>query len=210
MTSAPGPLTTVYAIGRNYTAHVRELGNALPAEPVVFLKAPRSVRGLHGPLAFADEELHHEVELVVHIGVDVPRGADVGWEVVDALTLGLDLTRRPVQARLKERGLPWALSKSFEGSAVLGGFLGRDELGDPEALELALSVDGTERQRGRVADMTWSVPELLCFLARHAPLGPGDIVFTGTPAGVGPIARGAGFRMELTGPLGTRTFSGIL
>ena len=106
---------TVYAIGRNYAAHARELGNAVPAptdDPVVFLKARTAVRGLEpAPLAFPDESFHHEVEIVLLLGEDVSLGGSPGWAAVAGVALGLDLTRREVQARCKERGLPWVPAK---------------------------------------------------------------------------------------------------
>ncbi|MEZ4235589.1 MAG: fumarylacetoacetate hydrolase family protein [Myxococcota bacterium] len=156
------PVGTVYAIGRNYAAHARELGNPVPqGDPVVFLKARAAVRGLEpAPLAFPDWTFHHEVELVLLVGEAVPLGAAGAWSQVAGVALGLDLTRRDVQSEAKQAGLPWTAAKSFAGSAVLGPFLPLAEVGDPEQLGLALDVNGERRQQGTLQDMLFDVPRL--------------------------------------------------
>jgi 2-keto-4-pentenoate hydratase/2-oxohepta-3-ene-1,7-dioic acid hydratase in catechol pathway len=193
------PVGTVYAIGRNYAAHARELGNEIPEDPVVFLKARTSIRGLTGPIAFS-ETYHHEVELVVRVGQSLALRARPGWEAVDSVTLGLDVTRREVQNRCKEKGLPWVPAKSFAGSAVLAPFVPLGPLGDPEAIQFTLDVCGERRQEGALTHMIFSVPTLLAYLASLAPLEAGDLVFTGTPSGVGPIRPGDPFQMTLIAP----------
>lgn len=201
---------TVYNIGRNYAAHAAELGNAVPEDPVVFLKARTAVRGLSGgPLAF-DESFHHEVELVLLVGAAVPLGASPGWEAVRAVALGLDLTRREVQNRCKEKGLPWVPAKSFAGSAVVGPFLPLSAVGDPERVAFSLAVNGEVRQRGKLEQMIFPVARILAHLASLAPLEPGDLVFTGTPSGVGPIRRGDAFTTVLESPGGSWTWNGEL
>lgn len=201
---------TIYGIGRNYVLHAKELGNAVPTEPVVFLKARTSLRGLDpAPLAF-DEAYHHEVELVLLVGSPVPLGADPGWGAVAAVTLGLDLTRREVQRRCKEQGLPWVPAKSFAGGAVVAPFVPLADLGDTAPLTFSLDVNGERRQEGDAAEMSFDVPALLRYLASLAPLAPGDLVFTGTPAGVGPIRKGDAFTMRLATPAGAHVFSGLL
>lgn len=200
---------TVYAIGRNYAAHARELGNEVPEDPVVFLKARTSLRGLTGPIAF-QESFHHEVELVLRLGQAVPLGGQAGWEAVHAAALGLDVTRREVQNRCKEKGLPWVPAKSFAGSAVVGPFLPLSQLGDPEALRFSLEVGGSRRQEGALTHMVFPVPVLLRYLASLCPLEEGDLVFTGTPEGVGPIRPGDPFRMTLLAQTGTHSWDGVL
>jgi 2-keto-4-pentenoate hydratase/2-oxohepta-3-ene-1,7-dioic acid hydratase in catechol pathway len=203
---------TVYGIGRNYAAHAAELSNPVPkGEPVVFLKARTSVRGLTAaPVAFAGEMFHHEVELVLLVGREVGLGERAGWDAVEAVTLGLDLTRRAEQERLKHQGLPWTTSKSFAGSAVLAPFVPFGFVGDPAAIRFELEVDGTVRQRGTPASMVFDVPAILTFLASLAPLQPGDVVFTGTPEGVGPIRKGDPFRMRLDTADAQWAFEGVL
>lgn len=202
---------TVWCIGRNYVRHAQELGNVVPSEPLVFLKPAGAVRGLEpAPVAFADEVFDHECELVLLIGREVALGSEAGWEAVEAVGVGLDLTRRQVQQRCKEKGLPWWPAKGFAGSAVLSAFVERGALGDPEALRFSLELEGTVRQEGRVHDMIFDVPTLLRHLARHTPLAAGDLVFTGTPHGVGPIRVGDAFILRLEGPNGSRVFAGRL
>ncbi len=193
------PVGTIYCIGRNYAAHAAELGNEVPEEPVVFLKAAGALRGLEGgAVAFPSETFHHETELVVLLGQDVPLGGDPGWSAVAAVAVGLDLTRRQVQAVCKEKRLPWTPSKSFAGSATVGPFVARSELVDPGALGFSLEVEGELRQQGDAARMLFDVPTLLRHLASLAPLYAGDLVFTGTPEGVGPLRVGDRFRTSLT------------
>jgi len=191
-------MSTIWCIGRNYAKHAKELGNAIPSEPVVFLKAASCLRGLEpAPIAFPDESFHHELEVVLHIAEAVPLGGDPGWSCVGAVSLGLDLTRRGVQGDCKARGLPWTTAKSFAGAAILGPSVPLHELGDPAALAFHLDVDGERRQQGRLVDMLFDVPTLLRYLASLAPLTPGDLVYTGTPEGVGPIRVGQSFTLAL-------------
>lgn len=189
---------TIYAIGRNYVAHAAELGNAVPAEPVVFLKSISALRTLApSPMGFADESFHHEVELVVRVGRAVGLRHTASWGDVDGVALGLDLTRREVQAAAKAAGLPWTSSKSFAGSAVLGPFVDMDRAGEGP-FRFSLRVNGEPRQQGTTEHMVFDVPTLLTHLARAAPLLVGDLVYTGTPAGVGPIRVGDTFELSLS------------
>jgi len=175
------PLSAIWCVGRNYAEHAAELGNAAPAEPVVFLKPPSSVLLSGGTLRLPRDSrrVDHEVELVV------ARAADGSLRAA----VGIDFTARDVQQELKKKGLPWTLAKARPGFAALGPFA-------PARLpaELMLSVNGSVRQRGTTADMIFPVPRLLEYLDATFRLGPGDVVFTGTPAGVGPVA--AGDRIE--------------
>ena len=194
---SPVTPSTIYCIGRNYRAHATELGNPVPAEPVVFLKARSALRGLaSAPVAFGDETFHHEVELCVVLGCEVYEGDDADWSAIAAVGVGLDLTRRGVQDRCKERRLPWTPAKSFRGSAIVGPLLPREAI-EPDALSFTLHVEDEPRQHGEIGQMLFDVPTLLRHLASLAPLVPGDIVFTGTPEGVGPLRRGERFRLAL-------------
>lgn len=187
-------MPTIYAIGRNYDAHVREMtGAAATARPgvelVVFLK-PWTVRVLApAPIVLpaGAGEIHHEAEVVVRVGP----GA-----TADAVALGLDLTDRTRQAAAKQAGLPWARAKGFRGSAPLGPFVPVAALPPLDALSFSLAVDGVVRQRGRTADLLTPIPAILSELDATFGLASGDLVFTGTPEGVGPIAPGQ--RLELT------------
>jgi 2-keto-4-pentenoate hydratase/2-oxohepta-3-ene-1,7-dioic acid hydratase in catechol pathway len=198
----------IFCIGKNYGEHIKELGGKTPEEPVVFMKpvsnivAPGETLRMprHGNL------LHHEVEVVLLIG---RAGQDISkanaLSHIAGVTLGLDLTLRDVQVRLKKTGLPWELSKSFEQSAPLGIF----KAYDPDSIDLknfsfTCSVNDVLRQEGNTRDMLFPITSLIHTLSRWWTLQPGDIVFTGTPAGVGPLK--AGDRVEIDSPV-TGSFS---
>lgn len=196
------PVPNIYCIGRNYEEHAKELKNPVPVgEPVVFLKTSSSLRALQGgSLAFSDDTFHHEAELVLRVGQHIPMGHKVGWEVVDAITLGLDLTRRDIQTGLKAKGLPWTTAKSFVGSAVVAPFIRMSEIGSQTDFEFSLAINNELKQSGHTKQMIFDVPTILTFLASFNALLPGDLIFTGTPAGVGPIRKGDQFTLELKTP----------
>ena len=184
----------IFCIGKNYDEHVKELGGAAPDEPVVFMKpvcsivAPGATLSMprHGSL------LQHEVELVLLIGREGHDVAEVdALSYIAGVTLGLDLTLRDVQGRLKKSGLPWELSKAFEQSAPLGNFQPYDshsvDLGN---LPFTCSVNGELRQQGNTRDMLFPVRNLVHRLSQWWVLKPGDIIFTGTPSGVGTLKVG--------------------
>jgi 2-keto-4-pentenoate hydratase/2-oxohepta-3-ene-1,7-dioic acid hydratase in catechol pathway len=185
----------IYCIGRNYADHAKELGNEIPAEPVVFLKAPSSLRHLaEGPIAFADETYHHELELVLLVGRHLKNQSDVGPDAVAAVTLGLDLTRRGVQDQLKKKSLPWTIAKSFAGSGILAPFVSASGA-DLTKIDLQLEVNGEVKQAGHTKDMMFPCFTILHYLVTLQNLYPGDLIFTGTPSGVGPLKRGDQLRV---------------
>lgn len=201
---------TIYCIGRNYEDHAKELGNAVPrGEPVVFLKSQTSLRALaQVPIAFATDTFHHEVELVLYLGSAVGLGKTADWSCVEAITLGLDLTRRETQNHLKSKGLPWTTAKSFAGSAIVAPFLSKNSWEGKTQFQFQLKVDGDLRQSGDTKDMLFDVPAILTYLASLQPLQAGDIVFTGTPAGVAPLKQGQAFELQLAQP--QRIWQGVL
>jgi len=174
------PVRRILCVGQNYAAHAREMGQAR-AEPFFFTKPADAVvtDGADPRFPTATANLHHEVELVCAVGVD---GAIVGWAV------GCDLTRRDLQAAAKEKGRPWDAAKGFDQSAPCGP-LTLGALPDPAA-PIALSVNGEMRQSGRLDDMVWSPPEILAKARELWDVRPGDLIFTGTPEGVGPLQPG--------------------
>ncbi len=195
---------TIYCVGRNSAAHAREMG-ARPAaageEPVVFLKPTSAWVAAPGPIVVPAGigELHHEAELVLRIG---PGGQP------DALALGLDLTDRARQAAAKQAGLPWAAAKGFRGSAAVGPWVPLAAAPPLDRLRFTLHVDGVLRQQGDTRDMLHPVPRLLAWLQRWFGLCAGDLVFTGTPEGVGPLQAGASLRLDLEGvPAARATFT---
>lgn len=197
------PVGTIYGIGRNYADHARELGNQLPdEEPVVFLKAISSLRGLtNGHTAYETCEIHYEAELVIRIGRTIPLASVApGWDDVDAVGLGLDLTNRKKQQELKSKGLPWTLAKSFLGSTVLTPMIPKILLRDRNDFQFNFFLEGKQKQAGDTNCMLFSIPKILHFLSSMNVLQEGDLIFTGTPAGVGPISKGQRFTLQLTAP----------
>jgi 2-keto-4-pentenoate hydratase/2-oxohepta-3-ene-1,7-dioic acid hydratase in catechol pathway len=198
LTGGKGLVQNIYCIGRNYAEHAAELNNPLPDEPVVFLKSGASLRGLEesGVIAFPEETFHHEAELVLYIGKRIEEANDCNWSAVSHLALGLDLTRRDVQNELKQKGLPWTRAKSFRGSAVVSAFIAKDELDYQANIEFDLKINGEMRQSGQTKMMLFNIEAMLSTLLKLHPLEKGDLVFTGTPKGVGPVRRGD--KIELT------------
>lgn len=190
----------IYCIGRNYADHAKELNNPVPAEPVIFLKTNASLRGLNeqAPLAYADESFHHEAEIVLLINKPIPLGSKVDYAAVAGLGLGLDLTRRNKQNELKKAGLPWTLAKSFDGAALVSEFLPLAKFQDPKHLEFTLTINGERRQTGDSRAMIFSIPVILNFVLSFHSLQPGDLIYTGTPAGVAEFKAGDKFVLEWT------------
>ncbi len=181
----------IFCIGKNYDKHVKELGGQVPEEPVVFMKPVCNIVSPGETLLLPGygRLLHHEVEVVLLVGEEgqnIPE-ADVP-SYIAGVTLGLDLTLRDVQGRLKKSGLPWELSKSFDQSAPLGLFKTYDsDFIDLENLPFSCSVNGEARQKGNTCDLLFPVSKLIHLLSGWWKLKSGDIIFTGTPEGVGPL-----------------------
>jgi fumarylpyruvate hydrolase len=183
----------VYCVGRNYEEHVREMGNDTREPPFFFSKPADAVvvGGAAIPYPPKTEDLHHEIELVVAIGKD---GSDIA--ATDALdhvygyAVGLDMTRRDVQAVAKKAGRPWDMAKGFDFSAPIGTIEPASAIGHPDKGAITLSVNGTERQRGDLGDQIWGVADTIAYLSTLVTLKAGDIIMTGTPAGVGAVTRG--------------------
>ncbi len=197
----------ILAIGRNYADHVAEMNGPKAGPPVLFFK-PASAVIHHGDAIVAPAgagELHHEVELVAVIGA---RGKRIREE--DALdhvlgfAVGLDMTLRDIQAEAKEKGTPWSLAKGFDSSAPISRVMPRDQVGDGSGLAIRLTVNGEERQSSRTDHMMRSVAELITFASRTVTLERGDLLFTGTPAGVGPVSPGDTLTAEIE-KIGTLT-----
>jgi fumarylpyruvate hydrolase len=195
------PVRRVWCVGRNYAAHAREMGHDAREAPFHFIKSVDAVRSCipEGEVAYPSHtaDLHHEVELVVALSsggshMEPAQAAKTVW----ASAVGVDLTRRDVQARAKAQRRPWSAGKDFDGAAPVGAF----RLGlPPRSGRIALSVDGELRQEGDLDQMIWTVPELLSQLSQLSPLRAGDLVFTGTPAGVGPVIRGSQVHASVQG-----------
>lgn len=198
------PVHRIYCIGRNYAEHAKEMGAQAVsrANPVFFMKPADAIvpEGGDVPYPSATCELHHEVEMVVglhHGGRDID--ASRALDCVFGYGVGLDLTRRDLQAALKAKGLPWDVAKGFDASAPVSALRRAGEIGHPTCARLSLAVNGTVRQNTDIADMIFPVADIIAELSKLFELKPGDLIFTGTPAGVGPLARGDRFRAELAG-----------
>jgi acylpyruvate hydrolase len=188
----PEPVRRIFCIGRNYAEHIRELGNTPDEACVVFMKPASCVVpvGTTVNLPRNRGSVHHEAELVVLLssgGAGIP--VEHALEHVAAVTLGLDLTLRDLQNDLKKKGAPWELCKAFDGAAPLGDwapYKGQDL----QAIEFSCAVNGQRRQNGNTKDMLFPVARLIHILSQTWALAPGDIIYTGTPAGVGPLQAG--------------------
>lgn len=190
------PVRRVFCVGRNYAEHAAEMGHAVDrSAPFYFTKSALSVAIAAGevelPYPPETADYHHEVELVAAIGAPLFRTTpEAAMAAVWGYACGLDMTRRDLQAKAKDKGRPWSLGKDVEASAVIGALTpaaGWDRLGDAT---ISLSVNGTRRQHAPLSDMVWSLPELLVDLSRFYHLAPGDLIMTGTPAGVGAVRPG--------------------
>ncbi|MFN3824295.1 MAG: fumarylacetoacetate hydrolase family protein [Pseudorhodobacter sp.] len=191
------PVRRVYCIGRNYAEHAREMGHDPDREPPFFFqKNPDNLSSAADfPYPPQSGDVHHEVELLVALksgGRDIP--AEAALAHVWGYGVALDMTRRDLQAAAKKAGRPWEIGKAFEASAPVAPLRPVEETGHPAGGAITLSVNGQPRQSGDLAQMIWSVPEVIACLSRYFTLAAGDVILTGTPAGVGPVARGD--RME--------------
>ncbi|HEY0332132.1 MAG TPA: fumarylacetoacetate hydrolase family protein [Stenotrophomonas sp.] len=203
------PVRRIYCVGRNFADHAREMGAAAPAsaaergQPIFFMKPADAIVVGHGdqiPYPSGTADLHHEVELVVALGRDAPEGV-LPVEQADTLVygygVGLDLTRRDLQATAKAKGMPWDIAKGFDHSAPVSELVHAGEVGALEALNLSLEVNGQVRQQSLLDQMIWSVPEILHELSKLYALKAGDLVFMGTPAGVAALKPGDRFSARL-------------
>lgn len=182
----------IFCIGRNYVAHAHELNSDVPSEPVIFMKPPTCLQPEGGPFAFPEEaELHYESELVILIGKEGrPETIAEARTYVAGMTLGLDLTLRDLQQKLVAKALPWERCKAFDGSAPIGQFTKVAPDLDLSAITFEGHINNEVRQQGDTSLMIFPVEQLLLALATHWKLLPGDLLFTGTPVGVGQLHPG--------------------
>ena len=188
------PLRRVFCVGRNYAAHAREMGADPNREPPFFFTKPAdAVVPASGTLPYpsSTRELHHEVELVVALkgggtDIDPAQAMDLVW----GYGVGLDLTRRDLQAVAKKDGRPWDMAKGFDASAPCSPLVPAERTGHPQAARIWLEVNGQLKQEGNLNEMIWPVPDVIAALSRLVALAPGDLIFTGTPAGVAALNPG--------------------
>lgn len=184
----------IICIGRNYSEHAKELKNEVPAEPVYFMKPDSALLLRNRPFYIPDfsNEIHHEVELVVKIG---RLGKNIqekfAHRYYDEIGLGVDFTARDIQRECKAKGLPWEKAKGFDSSAVLSNeFISKSELGDVNNIAFSMKKNGEVVQDGNSSDMLFNIDAIIAYVSRFMTLKMGDLIYTGTPAGVGPVAIG--------------------
>lgn len=183
----------IIAVGRNYVEHIQELNNEQPDDPVIFLKPETAIIHRNAPFFYPDfsQDVHHEVEVLVKINrVGKNIEERFAHKYYDEIGLGIDFTARDLQSKLKAKGLPWELAKAFNGSAPVSEFIPKTEFADLQNLNFALTVNGETRQQGNTSLMLFKLDYLISFVSRFFLLQKGDIIFTGTPKGVGPIQIG--------------------
>ena len=189
-------------IGRNYARHAAEMGSDVPSEPMVFLKPSSALiaSGQSIVLPAQSTSVHHEVELVVLIGKRIKHAsAEEAAESIAGYAVGLDMTARDLQADAKKKGAPWSVSKGFDTFAPLGEMVAPSVIDDPQQLQLSLTINGTVRQEGSTAQMIFSVVELVVYCSSIFTLEPGDLIYTGTPEGVGQVQPGDRLQAEVLG-----------
>lgn len=197
------PVRRIFCVGRNYAAHAREMGKDPDREPPFFFSKPAdAVVDAGETIAYPPdtENFHYEAELVAVIGKAGRNIAkDKALSHVWGYAIGNDLTRRDLQLAARDKGRPWDFGKAFDRSAVIGPVHPVSETGHPDKGSIRLTVDGEVRQDGDLAELIWSVPEIISILSHSIELRPGDLIMTGTPAGVGPLAEGEVCRISIAG-----------
>ena len=197
------PVHRIYCVGRNYAEHAIEMGHDPSREAPFFFQKNADSLVLDGatfPYPSKSKDVHHEIELVVALGSG---GVDIA--PADALAhvfgyaVGLDMTRRDLQGEAKKLGRPWEIGKAFEAAAPCSAIVQASAIGHPAKGEIKLDVNGTTRQRGDLSQMIWSVPEIIAHLSGLFELKAGDLIYTGTPAGVGPVQRGDALQASIAG-----------
>jgi fumarylpyruvate hydrolase len=188
------PVHRIYCVGRNYSEHVREMGHDPEREPPFFFAKPADAIVANGATIsypLATQNFHHEIELVVAIGREgVNLSPEIALEHVYGYAVGIDLTRRDLQLAARDKGRPWETGKGFDASAPVSAIRRTTDIGHPSSGSIWLKVNGETRQSSDLAELIWPVPDVIARLSTFFTLVPGDLIFTGTPAGVGPLKPG--------------------
>lgn len=185
-------IKNIFCVGRNFKAHAKELNNPIPTSPFLFSKPTHAIVQANGQVVHLPGDqgtIHYETELVLHIGKTYEQGMTVD-EMVDQMAIGLDLTLRDVQNTLKEKRYPWLLAKGFPNSAILSKWIDFPGEEACKGINFSLLKNGDKVQEGNIRDLIFDLQTLIDFCGKHFRLGEGDIIFTGTPEGVGPLADG--------------------
>jgi len=195
------PLGKIVCVGRNYAEHAKELNNPVPSEPLLFIKPSTALANLNAPVQLAGDkgDVHYETELMVLIGAPLTQATpEEAFDAIAGVGVALDLTLRDLQSKLKEKGLPWEKAKAFDASCPVSEWVPMTADVDLANLELKLIINDEVRQQGNTSHMLMSVPTLLSHISEWFTLLPGDIVLTGTPAGVGRLASGDRLQVSLS------------
>ncbi len=183
----------IICIGRNYTEHAKELNNPVPSEPVFFLKPDTALlkEGADFYMPEFSKEIHHEIELVLSV-CKVGKHIDKKFASAyyDKIGLGVDFTARDLQQQCKEKGLPWEKAKAFDNSAPIGSFVSKEKFIDLKNIEFSLNINGKSVQKGSSKDMIFDFDSIISYVSKFVTLKQGDLIFTGTPAGVGAVKQG--------------------
>jgi len=192
----------IICVGLNYRQHAAEMNRPVPAEPMIFLKPDSAILKKNKPFFIPDfsSDVQYEAEIVLRIS-KLGKGiaAKYAGRYFDALTVGIDFTARDLQSRFSRDGHPWELSKTFDGSAPLGTFVPKEKFADISDISFTLDINGTRRQSGNTSDLIFSFDEIISYVSRYYTLKTGDLIFTGTPSGVGPVRSGDNLVARLEG-----------
>ncbi len=198
------PVSKIFCVGANYSDHIAEMNPGkpleLPKEPVIFMKPPSAIIHNGGSILFPDVpgEMHHEIELIVVIGKEGKHiRAENAGEYILGYGVGLDMTLRDMQSEAKKKGRPWTIAKGFDTSAALSDIILKEEIADPQNLSLKLTINDKTRQEGHTSNMIFKVGDIIAYLSGFFTLCRGDVIYTGTPKGVGPVQVGDNLRAEL-------------
>ncbi|HBF87736.1 MAG TPA: 2-hydroxyhepta-2,4-diene-1,7-dioate isomerase [Bacteroidales bacterium] len=183
----------IICIGQNYIDHIKEMGNEIPSQPVIFLKPDSAILRKNAPFFIPDfsNEIHHELELVVkinRIGKNIP--VKFASRYFDEITLGVDFTARDIQREMRKTGMPWEIAKAFDGSAPIGDFVSTNEISDINNASFHLLKNGEMVQKGNTENLLFKIDEIISHVSKYFTLKIGDLIFTGTPSGVGKVEVG--------------------
>lgn len=190
---SPIVVSNIYCVATNYVAHAVEMNSSVSEAPLFFMKPTTAIvpPGQDIELPSWSQNVHHEVEVVIVIGkdgVNVPREAALSY--IAGYGIGLDVTARDVQGELKKAGRPWTLSKGYRGSGVVSDFVSADKIADPANIDFSLEINGETRQKGNTSRLVFGIAEIIEYVSQHFGLQAGDLIYTGTPEGVGPLQHG--------------------
>ena len=192
----------IICIGRNYSEHAKELNNPVPEKPIFFMKPDTALVHNNNPVYYPghSNDVHYEAEIVLKIS---KKGKHISEKFADKyyqeISIGIDFTARDIQSECKKKGLPWEIAKAFDQSAPVGRFVNKKTINSQNSINFSLSINGEEKQRGNTSNMIFSFEQIIAYISKHITLKEGDLIFTGTPAGVGATAINDHFEATIEG-----------